>query len=334
MADEPEDELEDEMDEPVANYYVHLVNNPGYSQYLLSNFNANPSDPYYFLTADDFAVLAPDVVRTLMRERVNVGSHISALPYEPIMQVALLVLIRHPDDPSRARHGDPPITLQGQTPPHQYEINEDDIEALREAVVPELRAAADAAAAQHLAAAAGAAPFTAEDLAAENPHIRIMPPRVARRAMQCARGDECPISMEPVVDMVVTSCGHPFERSYIDSYIRDGGKTCPKCRNPFVINPLHIRDVAGREFSVPHHMIMPLAVQALREGNVGRPSPTYHACKRCGKVVPKKPAGNICPTCKQHDAFRGGSRSRKCNKKNSRRKSKKSIKRTKTIKRR
>ena len=169
----------------------------------------------------------------------------------------------------------------------------------------------------------------------------VMPADVARRAIACA-GGICPITLEDLQTMktkqkAVTSCGHVFDKDYI-THVKSLGGVCPTCRSEFEINPIHKADVVGRPTFVPRHMKMPMAVRGVSKGEVGAHSrkgklseSAYHMCNQCGKVVDKIPVPNKCPKCKKMGAFSGGSRKHK---RNIRRKSKKLIKRKKTMKRR
>ena len=107
-------------------YSYANLGNPAYLEYLVNRFNSNLGHPYYNLVQSDIDVLEPSVVRQL---GLRVGSNISALPYPLTVQVALLELIRHAAD-DRPHHGDVAVNV-GHNP---HEINEDDIEALREMV--------------------------------------------------------------------------------------------------------------------------------------------------------------------------------------------------------
>ena len=129
-------------------YSYENLGNPAYLEFLLQRYTSHPHNPYYTLYQQDIDVLEPRVVRQL---HLRVGSNISVLPYSPSMQVALLELIRHAAD-VRPRHGEPAMTLRGQTGPHPHEINEDDIAALQEMVDEALRAGFFAAAARSIAA--------------------------------------------------------------------------------------------------------------------------------------------------------------------------------------
>jgi len=107
-------------------YSYENLGNPAYLEYLLHRYNSNLGNQYYTLCQQDIDVLEPRVVRQL---HLRVGSNISVLPYSPSMQVALLELIRHAAD-DRPHHGEVSVSV-GHNPD---EINEDDIEALREMV--------------------------------------------------------------------------------------------------------------------------------------------------------------------------------------------------------
>ena len=336
-------------------YSYANLGNPAYLEFLVHrfNFNSNRYNPYYNLTPHDIAVLDPIVVRRL---HLAVGSHISQLPYSQTMQVALLELIRHAAD-DRPHHGDVAVNV-GHNP---HEINEDDIEALQEMVD-------DAAIAGFFAAAGGPAAVRPGGPAAGGPAdggpaaggpaaggpaagglqlVRrfpapaavagpdLLPPQIAREARNCAQG-ECTISHDDLstmssADKAVTSCGHVFNKDYIEHWLKDH-TTCPTCREECTLNPLHIADVRGRPTRVPPHM-RPIAIsRAIRKGKIPAGGPAY-ICTKCGYVTNAIPNPNQCPRCQKYNAF-GGSRKCKRNKKNSRRKSKRSIKRNKTIKRR
>lgn len=168
----------------------------------------------------------------------------------------------------------------------------------------------------------------------------VMPADVARRAIECA-GGICPMSLEELQTMkmkqkAVTSCGHVFNKDYI-THVKSSGGVCPICRSEFEINPIHKADVVGPTY-VPRHMKMPMALEGIRKGKLSAHSrkgklseSAYHMCNRCGNVVDKIPVPNKCPKCKKMGAFSGGSRKHK---RNICRKSKKLIKRKKTMKRR
>jgi predicted Zn-ribbon and HTH transcriptional regulator len=341
-------------------YSYENLGNPAYLEFLVQRFNSNPGHEYYNLCQQDIDVLEPSVVRQL---GLVVGSNISALPYSPSMQVALLELIRHAADP-RPRNQDVAITLRGQTGPHPHEINEEDIEALQEMVDEALRAGFFAAAAAADdgggggAAAAAAqerqreqlrqlqlqfldpdddapAPVFAGAGAAGADVIHVMPPHIAREALNCA-GGECTMSHEDLAtmsraDKAITSCGHVFNKDWIEQWLTNH-TTCPTCRKECTLNPLHKADVRGESTMVPPHMRGVAIDRAIRKGRIPPVGPAY-ICTQCGYVTNAIPNPNQCPRCKKYNAF-GGSRKCKRNKKNSRRKSKKSIKRNKTIKRR
>jgi predicted Zn-ribbon and HTH transcriptional regulator len=182
----------------------------------------------------------------------------------------------------------------------------------------------------HLAAAAPAA------APAPGPACDVMPADVARYAIEAALG-ECAISREELESMTpdqkaVTTCGHVFKKDYIMRMKELDGHRCPACRKLFEINPIHEVDVVGPTF-VPRHMKDLLVIRAIAEGKVqrGLSESAYHLCDRCGTVVDKIPVPNECPKCKKMGAFSGGSRKHK---RNIHRKSKRLIKRKKTMKRR
>jgi predicted Zn-ribbon and HTH transcriptional regulator len=314
------------------------------------------------------------------------------------MQVALLELIRHAAD-DRPHHGEPAITLRGQTGPHPHEINEEDIAALQEMVDEALRAGFFAAAARSIAAddgggggaaavvrrqfypdaryqheydvavAAAAAAAELDDdydwggglhLELRDPADAapapagafagagagagaadvLLPAHVAREVLTCQTG-ECAISRVDLstlehANKAVTSCGHVFDKDYIEQWLTKHN-TCPECRSECTLNPIHKADVVrlvGRRTSVPPHLKPLMVERAIKKNKLPRGLSAYHVCNQCGNVVDAIPKPNQCPNCQKHNAFFGGSRKCKRNKKNSRRKSKKSIKRNKTIKRR
>jgi predicted Zn-ribbon and HTH transcriptional regulator len=187
--------------------------------------------------------------------------------------------------------------------------------------------------------AAAAAPGLAA--AAPGP-ATVMPADVARYVI-AHPPDQCPISWldlktRPMDQRAVTSCGHVFDKDSI-MQVKDSNGVCPKCRSEFVINPIREADVVGRPTFVPRHLKMPLVIRAFHQWKVPIhlnkenkiSESAYHMCNVCGNVVDKIPVPNECPKCKNIGAFSGGSRKHK---RNIHRKSKRLIKRKKTMKRR
>jgi hypothetical protein len=172
----------------------------------------------------------------------------------------------------------------------------------------------------------------------------VMPADVARFAIAHPPGD-CPIlwvdlKTYPLDQRAVTSCGHVFDKDSI-MQVKDSTGVCPVCRLPFEINPIREADVVGRPTFVPSHLKMLMVLRAIFDKEKALPmhldkenkisKSAYHMCDRCGNVVDKIPVPNECPKCKKMGAFSGGSRKHK---RNIHRKSKKLIKRKKTMKRR
>ena len=189
---------------------------------------------------------------------------------------------------------------------------------------------------------AAAAPAAAAPAAAG----RVMPADVARYAIDHASGD-CPIAWTDLNSLprdkkAVTNCGHVFSKDEI-AHVKSLGGVCPTCRSNFKINPILEADVVGPTF-VPTHMKKGMVVRAIFDRKVPLPLHTtedgkkisesaYHMCDRCGNVVDRIPVPNQCPKCQKMGAFLGGSRKHKRNI-HRKSKSKKLIKRKKTMKRR
>lgn len=169
------------------------------------------------------------------------------------------------------------------------------------------------------------------------PVLPQLPPHAARAAINHQDG-ECPITMDSLSDLLpkdksVTTCAHVFEGAALAEWLKKSTQ-CPQCKSECELNPTY--SVPGRPTHVPRH-IHPSVVRAsiCKKGsskNV-KAIPRYPVCIQCGQVVKRIPCPNICPNprCRKINAFSGGSRKHKHN---IRGKSKKLIKRKKTIKRR
>ena len=290
---------------------------------LVGAYLSDPNNPYYILNDTDISNIDPRIVARL-RLIPNVSTVLDLhLNYR--LGVALLQLIRHATvhDPTRPALGIGQITDADITELERL-IPEDEGLVLRrrDTGLPE--------------------PDMAPIVAAAPAPLALLPAHIAREA--CKQG-ECLISREDFASLqpaerVITSCGHRFNKFNIEPWLRDHD-TCPQCRAPCVINPTHDAEVAqlvGRNTLIPRHLNPTAISRAIRKQRIPSGLHHYYVCNRCAKVVANIPVPNKCPRCKKRNTFMGGSR--KCNKKNSRRKSKKLIKRTnltkrtKTIKRR
>ena len=286
---------------------------------LVDAYLSDHNNPYYILDYTDISNIDPRIVARL-RLIPNVSTVLDLHPNYRL-GVALLELIRHATvhDPTRPALGIGQITDADITELERL-IPEDEGLVLRrrDTGLPE--------------------PDMAPIVAAAPAPLALLPAHIAREANSCEQG-ECLISREDFASLqpaerVITSCGHRFNKSDIEQWLRDHD-TCPECRVPCVINPTHGAEVAqlvGRNTVVPMHMKDHAVGRAIRKNRISPGHDHHHVCNRCGEVVVNLPVPNKCPKCKKFNPFMGGSR--KCNKKNSRRKSKKLIKRTKTIKRR
>lgn len=173
--------------------------------------------------------------------------------------------------------------------------------------------------------------------------IPVIPPPAAQLFLDKSL-DECTISREelrslPAEDKVVLSCGHGFKKICIHRWFKETGIKCPVCgQRNVMINPAH-EGTTRRPTHIPHQGIARVLLD--KEHKKGKAF-SEAVVLNCGDIFDKseidrrKAAGHkTCPVCgtpiTQITTLNGGSR--KC-KKNSRRKSKKSIKRKKTIKRR
>lgn len=174
---------------------------------------------------------------------------------------------------------------------------------------------------------------------------RVMPPQVAQMWLQEATG-ECSYTLDdlqslPAEQKIVLTCGHVFKKGCgVEEWLKAHGK-CPTCAIAASINPAHDGDTR-RPKQIPRGPVGRALIAKEKPGK----SVSDYVVTSCGHVIDKKEMerrrrNNIttCPVCgaectytEVHD---GGSRKTiKRNKKNSRRKSKKIIKRNKTIKRR
>lgn len=290
---------------------------------LVDAYLSDPNNPYYILDYTDISNIDPIIVARL--GLIPNVSTVVDLHSNYRLGVALLELIRHATVHDPTRPGIGQITVADITELERL-IPEDEGLVLRrrDTGLPE--------------------PDMAPIVAAAPAPLALLPAHIAREANSCKQG-ECSISQEefarlPRAKRVITSCGHRFKKSGIEPWLREHG-TCPQCRAPCVINPTHGAEVAqlvGRNTVVPLHMKDHAVERAIRKNKIFPGHQHHHVCNRCGEVVVNLPVPNKCPKCKKFNPFIGGSR--KCNKKNSRRKSKKLIKRTnltkrtKTIKRR
>ena len=171
--------------------------------------------------------------------------------------------------------------------------------------------------------------------------IPVIPPNVARK---CLEGEEvCAITLEPLKALpleqkVMLKCGHGFTKSELKKWVNKGKKGCPTCREPIEIT----KSYKGSTSSLTR--ITPPIAKALVEGKQSRGKTFVDpVVLHCGHVVDKSEMDSrfarnakTCPKCgKSATEYvippRGGSRKRK---RNGRGKSKKLIKRKKTMKRR
>lgn len=168
--------------------------------------------------------------------------------------------------------------------------------------------------------------------------IPVIHPNVARK---CLEGDEeeCAISMDklkslPLPQKVMLTCGHPFKKDEITRWLKHHGGRCPICRAPAQINPAY-KGSTYRPTHVPPGKIA-------KELVARKPELVDPVVLHCGHVVEKSVMDSrfernikTCPKCgvsaTEYIIPSGGSRKHK---RNGRGKSKKLIKRKKTIKRR
>jgi hypothetical protein len=166
---------------------------------------------------------------------------------------------------------------------------------------------------------------------------RVIPPHAARHFL-AATSDKCGITLEdmsliPEEKRAVLTCGHTFRKSCIKKWLKENGK-CPNCNKIAEINPA--KGTTSRLTHIPPGGIARALVE--RQRQKGKEFNEV-VVLNCGHVFEKseidRRVAKTCPKCgaeiRQITKFDGGSRKYK---KNSRRKSKKSIKRKKTIKRR
>ena len=172
--------------------------------------------------------------------------------------------------------------------------------------------------------------------------IPVIAPHAARRFL-AATSNTCGITLEdmssfPEEERAVLTCGHTFRKSCIKKWLREKGK-CPTCNKQNVkINPAYKGTTSRLTHIPPGGIARELVARQSQQGKEFNEVVVLN----CGHVfekseIDRRVAKNIktCPICGAEiikiTKLDGGSRKYK---KNSRRKSKKSIKRKKTIKRR
>ena len=171
--------------------------------------------------------------------------------------------------------------------------------------------------------------------------IPVIHPNVARK---CLEGDEeeCAISMDklkslPLSQKVMLTCGHAFKKDYIKRWLKDH-VSCPSCRAPAQLIPAY-KGSTYRPTHVPPGKIAKALVARKQDKGKALVEPVV---LHCGHVVEKSVMDSrfernikTCPKCgvsaTEYIIPSGGSRKHK---RNGRGKSKKLIKRKKTIKRR
>lgn len=167
--------------------------------------------------------------------------------------------------------------------------------------------------------------------------IPVIPPGAAHHVLAVTQ-DECPITLEklsslPVHERAILTCGHMFKKSAIKKSLKDMKGLCPVCKQHAVINPAYKGTTSSVTHIPPGGIASSLVERQIQKGKAFSEAVVLN----CGHVFERSEIKkrDTCPKCsaKITKITKIGGGSRKC-KKNSRRKSKKIIKRKKTIKRR